>query len=315
MEQESAIEWLHRQDYNVIRTQSSYWYDIGPRVYQAFPYHKLLTPSNDELSKLFNQSSAIAIRYSTQLNQPEGQISYHVIYDQEDYNVANLPKKARHDVTRGLQYATYESIPLVRLANEGWSLREDTLRRQGRINAESRKIWESLCLSADGLPCFEAWGASHEGILVASLLACTIDNTISIFYQQSLTQHLKFGINNTLTYVFTHEVLKRPQVRCIFYGLHSLDAPSSVDDFKFRMGYSPKPVRQRVIFNPLILPFLHPFSHSLLKTLRKVLPSSSQIAKAEGMVRFYLNGKHPLSEQEWPDVLQDLRGSIITHAG
>src|SRR4030042_3915414 len=166
MEQISAIEWLNRQGHHVIKTQSSYWYDIGPKVYQAFPYHKLITPPNDEISFFFRANKAFAIRFSTPLNQPEGQLSYHVVYDHANYELANLPKKARHDVTRGLQYASFEPIPLVRLAKEGWSLREETLIRQGRINAETRMFWEALCLSADGLPCFEAWGALHDGALV-----------------------------------------------------------------------------------------------------------------------------------------------------
>jgi hypothetical protein len=307
-------EWIRRQGHHIIKTNSSYWYDVGPKVYQAFPYHELITPTNDEILDFFRQSKAIAIRFSTPLNQPEGQLSYHVVYDQTNYEFAGLPKKARHDVTRGLQYASYEPIPLLRLAKEGWSLREETLTRQGRQNAESRSFWEELCLSADGLPCFEAWGALHEGALVATLLACKIDDTVGIFYQQSLTEHLKFGINNALTYTFTREVLNRSGTKCIFYGLHSLDAPASVDDYKFRMRYSPKPVRQRVVFNPLIAPLIQPISHSLLKIIGKILVTNSQIAKAEGMVRFYLQGKRSLFDQEWPDILREQKETILALA-
>lgn len=315
MEQELSIEWLYRQGHQIINTESSYWYDIGPKVYQAFPYHKLITPSNDEILDLFRQSRAIGIRFSTPLNQPEGQLSYHVVYDQATYDFAGLPKKARHDVTRGLEYASYESIPMIRLAKDGWKLREDTLVRQGRQNAESKNFWETLCLSADGLPCFEAWGALHEGALVASLFACTIDDTVGIFYQQSLTDHLKSGINNALTYTFTQEVLSRSGIRCIFYGLHSLDAPTTVDEYKFRMRYLPRPVRQRVVFNPLIAPLIKPLSHSLIKFMGKIFRSSSQIAKAEGMVRFYLQGKRSLSDQEWPDVLREQKDTILAFTG
>jgi hypothetical protein len=293
MNAENFSEWLRRQGKDVIKTNSSYWYDIGPKIYQAFPYHQLITPSNDEIKYLFEQSKAIAIRYSVPLNQPKGQISYHVIYERNNYELANLPKKVRHDVTRGIHYASYEPITLERLAKEGWFLRKETLVRQGRRNAESRRYWETLCLSADGIPGYEAWGALHEGKLVTSLLACTVDDTIEILYQQSLTQELIFGINNALTYVFTHEVLHRPGIRCVFYGLQSLDAPISVDKFKFRMGFEPKPVKQRVVFNPSITPLIRPLSQRILKILIKVFPSSYPIAKAEGMVRFYLQGKNP----------------------
>ncbi len=310
MDLEAPIEWLRRQGHKVFKTHSSYWYEAGPRVYQAFPYHELITPSDDEITYIFAHSRAIAIRYSTPLSQLQGQISYHVIHEKDNYDITHLHKKARHDVTRGLQYASYDSIPMSRLAQEGWGLREETLIRQGRKGAESKSFWETLCLSADRLPGFEAWGASHDGVLVGALLACTIDDTVSIYYQQSLTEHLKFGINNTLTYVFTREVLQRPGIKRIFYGLHSLDAPSSVDDFKFRMGYSPKPVRQRVVFNPLVEPFIPSISYPLLKVIQKILPTNPAIAKLEGMMRFYLQGRIPLSKQEWPTALEERRGTI-----
>ncbi|GAI76210.1 unnamed protein product, partial [marine sediment metagenome] len=42
-----------------------YWYDVGPRVYQAFPYHWIIDPVKDELSQIFRKGKAIALRYST----------------------------------------------------------------------------------------------------------------------------------------------------------------------------------------------------------------------------------------------------------
>jgi hypothetical protein len=150
---------------------------------------------------------------------------------------------------------------------------------------------------------------------VSALLACTIDETVCIFYQQSLSHHQKFGINNALTYTFTREVLQRREIRSIFYGLHSLDAPPTVDDYKFRMKFLPKPVKQRVVFNPFIAPLLQPLSHSLVKAIIKILPENAHFAKAEGMIRFYLQGKRPLVEQDWPEVLKKEKESILALAG
>jgi hypothetical protein len=314
MNTDVPLEWLSRQGHRIYISESSYWYDIGPKIYQSFPYHEIITPSSDEIKQIFKQTSAIAIRYSTPINQPEGQISYHVIYEKGDYEIAGLPKKARHDVVHGLKYAIYENISLQRLASEGWYLREDTLIRQGRKNAESRQFWESLCLSAEGLGQFEAWGALHDGSLVAALLACTIGDTVSIYYQQSLSQHLKYGVNNTLTFTFCRNVLQRDRIKSIFYGLHSLDAPPSVDEYKFRMRFTAKPVRQRVIFNPLVVPFIRPGTHLVLQWFGKIIPGNSQIAKAEGMARFYLQGKKPLPQQHWPEILRNQTDLVSNHS-
>jgi hypothetical protein len=300
-------EWYRKQDYKVFYSKSSAWVELAKGVYQAFPYHWIINPSEDEISHLFKENSAFALRYSTPLTNSYGQISYHVIYDKPDYPISDLPKK----VKKGLKHCIYGPISMDRLAGDGWQARYDTLMRQGRQNAETKGFWEKLCRCAEGLPGFEAWGATLEGELIASLLAYSQDETVSILYQQSKTDHLRFGVNNALTYSFTHCVLERPAVRCIFYGLHSLDAPPGVDKYKFGMNYYARPVRQRVVFNPLIAPLIRPLSHTLLKLTLKIFPKNSKIAKAEGMVRFYLQGKRPLANQEWPDGLHDQRDMVF----
>jgi hypothetical protein len=40
-----------------------------------------------------------------------------------------------------------------------------------------------------------------------------------------------------------------------------------------------------------------------LGTCRLLRPDSPALAKAEGMVRFYREGRRPLAEQAWPAVL------------
>lgn len=310
---DNTIHWLTRQDYHVIKTPSCFWYNACPGVYQAFPYHKLVTPSMDEIRDLFQKNHMIAIRYSCPVDQKEGQISYHVVFDRDHYELKDLSKKARHDVVKGLDYATYQPISLERLNDEGWLLCNDTHIRQGREIAQSRKIWNKICCCAKGLNTFESWGAIHDEKLVAAILACTIEDTINILYQQSLTEHLKFGVNNALTYVFTHEVLKRPEIQSIFYGLHSLDAPASVDDYKFRMGYFPKPVRQRVMFNPLIPPSTLPLIYSLIWSISKIFSKSCLLQKSEGMFRFYFSGKKDLSKQQWPKALANKKEIYLLH--
>ncbi len=298
--------WLRLQGHTIIRTADSYWCDQGPRVYQAFPYHWLIDPPLAETAELFARHGVVGLRYSTPVHTPEGVTSYHVVYDEKAYSLDQLPKKARYDVRKALKSARVEPISFARLADEGWRLRYDTLMRQGREKAETAAWWRKLCLSAESLPGFEAWGVTVGTELAASLLAFTCDDCCSILYQQSSTAHLSLGVNNALAAVFTQEALQRDGVTRMFYGLHSLDAPTSVDEFKFRMGYTAKPVRQRVVFHPRLAPFFNPATHAVVKRLKGWWPDNATVAKTEGMLRFYLEGKRPLAEQTWPDVLRPL---------
>lgn len=307
-------DWLRRQDQLVIRTASSYWVEAGPRIYQAFPYHWVVDPDKNELQSLLLEQKAIGLRYSTPLTSPVGKLSYHMVYEGEDYHLEDLHKKARYDVRKGLEHLRIEPISFSLLATDGWRLRAETLARQGRTGAESQEWWLRLCTSADELPGFESWGAFADNQLVASLIAFTCDDCSSILYQQSRTGFLAQGVNNALTYVFTREAIVRPHVDRIFYGLHSLDAPDSVDRYKFRMRYQAKPVRQRVVFHPWLRPAFGDTSYGVVRWLTAKRPDQASLPKVEGMMRFYLEGKLPLIEQTWPEALLEQKETILNQA-
>jgi hypothetical protein len=300
MTPEVFAEWFRRQGHRVLRTASSYWVDAGPRTFQAFPYHWLIAPSQAELDHLLREHSAIGLRYSTTWEGASGAASYHVVFMEREYPLSILPQKTRPDVRRTLQRGAVEQISFQRLARDGWKLRADTLKRQGREGAESREWWEKLCMSAEGLPGFEAWAVVIDGQLAAAVIAFLYEDCCNVLYQQSRTEYLSLGVNNALTYVFTREVLSRQNPPWIFYGLHSLDAPPSVDEFKFHMRYTAKPVKQKVIFHPWLRPLMNPLSHALLKAGLRLKPGQPVLSKAEGMLRFYLQGRLPLERQSLP---------------
>ncbi len=297
-------EWLQRQGYAITQTANSYWYSQGPRILQAFPYHWVIQPQDDEIDELLKRTRSIGVRYSTPVSATQGRISYHVVLLKTDYSLDILPKKARYDVRKAAKEATVEPISFSCLASEGWPVRSETLQRQGREGVENPDWWQNLCEAADGLSGFETWGVFVGDTLAASLIAFTCDGCCSILYQQSRSAYLSQGVNNLLTFAFTSHVLQRPETEAIFYGLESLDAPPSVDEFKFRMGYTAKPVRQRVMFHPWLSPLFNSVSHGALRQLRRWRPQTPTLAKAEGVLRFYLEGQRPLTEQTWPTALQ-----------
>ncbi len=311
MRPEVMAEWMQRQDYSVLRTSSSYWFEILPHIYQAFPYHWCINPSREELDHLWKVKQAIALRYSSPLWAPRGKLSYHVVFPNngEKFLLEKIPKKPRHDIKKGLRNFHVEQISLSSLASEGWQVRLETLARQRRLKAESQKWWVELCQNAANLPGFEAWAAFFDEGMAASVLVARCDDHAYILYQQSRTCCLRLGVNNTLAYVVSSSLLEDPGITRIFYGLQSLDAKPGVDQFKFRMGFLPKPVRQVVLFHPVLAPLIQTPVYKTIMGIRKYLPGSI-ISKAGGMMNFYLEGKKPLSEQQWPGILANQKAGI-----
>lgn len=306
MNAEVFAKWMRLQGFKVVHTKSSYWYDTGYRVFQAFPYHWVINPSEDEIRRLLVDNNAIALRFSAPLNSGKGKVSYHVVCDDPDYDIKMLPRQARQNVKRGSKNVRVEQIPISRLVDEGWRLRKETLERQGREGAETRRWWVKLCRTADKLPGFEAWGAMCENRLVASFLGFRCDKCYILPYEQSETALIKRRVNNAIFYHVTQAALKRGDVASVFYGLESLDAPASVDQFKFRMGYMAMAIRQRVVFHPLLVRFANGLSHKLIARIVQRYPGNYFLTKAEGMLRFHLQGKMPIWDQHLPDVLEKL---------
>ena len=309
MNVQTFAEWLRRQGHHIYHTGSTYWYNAGPRVLQAFPYHWLIQPDPRELRELFLRHQILALRYSTSLDAGEGMISYHVVLEDLNYSLETLRNQARNGIRRGLEKCRIEQVSFDRLAEEGWRLQQDTLERQNRLNSMKQSEWKTICLSAEGLPGFEAWAAVVDDQLAASIITCRIDDKGYVPYAQSHRDYLGLHVNNALFYTASRDILSRPGVTGIFYCLHSLDAPESVDEFKLRMGFAAKPVRQRVALHPILTPIATPSTYDMVQKKS----NSPFTAKVEGMLRFYLRGKLPLENQDWPKCLEERKREILSN--
>ena len=52
-------------------------------------------------------------------------------------------------------------------------------------------------------------------------------------------------------------------------------------------------------------------SHAVVRKLLKLTPGNPTLAKAEGMMRFYLEGLRPLEDQNCPEILRKGLGAKI----
>ena len=290
-------EWLCRRGQRVIRTASSYWHSEGYGVYQAFPYHWLIEPSASEIRELMWRHRATILRFSspTKDGNLRSEDGYHAVYTGADYDLESLSSWARKNVRRGLRNSTVEQITFDRYLEEGWDLRVDTLARQHRDLGESRNAWRQIYAAAADLEGFEVWAALVESRLAATVVTFQMDGWAYMIYQQCHHQYLREHVNNALSFAVTQSLIRRPGIQGIFYVMKSLDAPASVDEFKFRMGYAAKPVRQRVNFHPCLALLANPLTCVVAKIATRVRPQNRLIAKAEGLLR--LNKSDRRSDQ------------------
>jgi hypothetical protein len=85
----------------------------------------------------------------------------------------------------------------------------------------------------------------------------------------------------------TRQKLATPGINAVSYGPESLDAPESLDTFKFRMGYQKRPIKQKIVFHPWARPFVGAAMHKFLQFLSNIKSQSDTFRKMEGVIRFY----------------------------
>ena len=76
------------------------------------------------------------------------------------------------------------------------------------------------------------------------------------------------------------------EVNHVSYGPQSLDAPDSLETFKFRMGFEKLPMKQGIIFHPIIRPFINDITYKFIQRIA-VGSSADFWRKLEGIFRFY----------------------------
>ena len=295
MNPDTYAQWLRGQGHAVVRTSSCYWHSEGLGVYQAFPYHWEVQPSEQELSQLFSQHRAVALRYCMPPESPQGCPSYSIVFEGKDYDIEKLGHRTRKNVRRGLRNCTVEQISFQRLVDDGWEVRQDTLGRQGRHGNATHESWRKRYLSAADLPGFQAWGALVQDRIVGYVVTFQMDDCMCILEHQSHRDFLELNVNNALVFVVSENAVAREEVKVLFYGLESLDAPAHLAEFKYHMGYTAKLVKQRVVFHPRVAVFANRFSYSVVSRIAKWTPANRFFGKAKGMLRFCLAEQLPSS--------------------
>jgi hypothetical protein len=287
MNADTFAEFLTRQGHHIVKTETCYWYNAQPGFYFYFPYHRLINPGAEEIRKILWGEHSIGMRFFTPVDCV-GKSSYIIVCSDKNYDLSVLEAKSRNQTRRGLENFEIKPISFRELAKLGNALNIDTLTRQGRNHqAQDEHKWELYCKATDGLDGFEAWGAFTGGKLVSFIIGFQMEDHFTFLHQSSASEYLRLYPNNALIFTVTKLKLALPEVNTVSYGPQSLDAPESLDTFKFHMGYQKRPMKQRIVFNPLIKPFIGGALHKFVQSIAIARPQSDTLRKLEGVIRFY----------------------------
>ena len=244
-------DFLRATGHRVIATPSAHWYNASRFFALSAPSNRTYTPADGEVRAVLRRMPCLGVRFAAPLDGP-GKASYQIVCDNRAYSLDALSGNVRSKVRRGLKRCEVGPVPLPVIATAGQQAHDDTLARQARAGVWAGDKWQRFWTAAAATPGFEGWGAWREGTLAAFLVTVTLEDSVEFLLARSCTDRLGAYPNNALLFQVTMEMLVHRRVREITFGLESLEPVGPLDEFKFAMGFRPQPLRQRVVFHPLV---------------------------------------------------------------
>jgi hypothetical protein len=237
--------------HRVVSVSDVQWYDASPGFFLSLPSHHLLTPPPDMLRAVLRNQPCAGVRFPAPLDGP-GKLSYQIVCDTRGYDLEQLSANARSKVRRGLRRCVVAPVPFATIASEGRAADRGTLARQGRAGRLEGDAWQRFWSAAAATPGMEGWAAYAGDRMAAFLVSVQFGDSVEFLLARSRSDCLDAYPNNALVFEVAREMLGRRGLRQITFGLESLEPVGPLDQFKFGMGFRTAPLRQRVVFHPLI---------------------------------------------------------------
>ena len=251
----------------VVRTDSCWWYDPyrNKRVLCAFPYHSIVLPPMSEIDQIFHETCGIlAIRFAAPVHSRVGKESAMYVC-RSPYNLSKLSSNTRSKVRRGMKRCVIRSISWRELMEYGWEAQIDTMKRH-------RKRVKTMGMTTDLSKCkaYEVWGAFVDNHLAAYVITLSVEDYAHILVSRSANAYLKFYPNNALIFTVVRELLARPDISTVSFGLAPLHPAPSLEKFKLSMGFTPLPVRDCIVLSPRIKFMLNPATCRLVEIAGRI---------------------------------------------
>lgn len=270
---------------------SSDWVEIQRGMLLSVPFHRIISPSESELDELIADSNVLGVRFPT-AHDSYGFQSSLTMCRTIDYGMDNLTSKARNQVRKGKNNFEIRAVALSELLSDGLNLNKKTFARQKREDPKSDKnVWDKICNACFSIEGVKVFGAYYENRLAAYMIVLETPTAAEIIIQNSDSDVLNLCPNNILAYSVTNSYLSTNGVNLpVCYGLGSLEVTQSLDHFKSIMGYDFEPIKQRIVFNRKIRPFLNFGTLHILNFLQsKIFKKNYFIRKCHGLLSCYLN--------------------------
>lgn len=243
--------FLEAQGLRVLEAEKSLWVEKRKFFFENIPPHRTLRLGAAAVSRLFVKGCAV-LRYGCE--EPEGVPSFEYVCDDKDFGLHSLAPDARRRVRRGLESCDVRRVDFELLARHGYAINQSALARQKRpapAHFADEMLWRRYMQACASIPTLTAFGAFVNARFIGFSIAANVEDHSYLHHTHAFADELKHSPINLLTYTVTKAMLERPEVSCVSQGMEPFVALPGVERFKLAMGFRKRPMRRRVVVNPL----------------------------------------------------------------
>jgi hypothetical protein len=264
--------FISAQGMQIVEDEGCYWVEKRNHFWESAPSHRRVSLSPAMAIKLF-ALGAFAIRYTCPDNV--GTPTFEYVWDDKQYGLGSLHKDAKRNVRKNMAVCSFRPVQFELLAREGCAINRDVYARQHRQPdfQTNQSKWKAYIETCATLPFVEAYGIFHREKLCGYSLVLFVDDYCYTFHPYAHSDYLKFCPMNVLIYSLVQDVLQRPGVSCISYGVESYTPRPTLERFKIAMGCRKRILQRRIVVHPLLRPaFTNPGIWLIQKILRHAKP-------------------------------------------
>jgi hypothetical protein len=245
--------FVSAQGLRIVEDDSCFWVEKRKHFWESAPSHRRVVLSPAIARRLF-ALGALAIRYTCP--DDEGSQTCEYIWDDKEYGLHSLHKDARRNVRKNMAACTFRPINFELLIREGCGINQNVYARQDRApDFQTDPVqWKTYIETCNALPFVEAYGVFLQDRLCAYSLALFVDDYCYTFHPYAHSNYLKFYPMNVLIFSLVQQMLQRPRVRCISYGVESYTSRPTLERFKIAMGCRKSVLRRQIVVHPLFRP-------------------------------------------------------------
>lgn len=269
------------------------------RSLEREPIFCLDPPSTQEVRSVLLQSCAPVGTYVLKADGEHPQNAWLYVCRNQEYTLEGLGSSARRDARRALRSFQFEFVDVDTLLQKGLIPYGDSWKRNGLSTGTPAEFQRRFEAERNNPAC-SIVGAWKGNVLAAFMWLLMVDDWMAIA-AYAANEYLKFCPNNGLIHFAMDYFLAHRKVRCITYGLSSIQEigkANSLHHFKCRVGFEAVPVHRVFAFHPLVRPLANSVVLRMLRLGVRMRPQSASLRKAAGLLATYLDKHPPLSEEQ-----------------